>query len=669
MKSYRIPLCILISTSFSAYSMEEPDFKIPDAMACTLVSDAQLVDFYLPGDMWRRIVSASRRNPLMHVCKFLWQFASRYKEETLLIDPSFTYLSLEDATRLLARSVEHNKTAQVTSLLYYIKQKYGVNPVKLTRMEMPIPAYAKNEEMIALLQKFHKKTLTKQKTYLSQPIISAARTGKTKIIMQELDSALSRKEQNTEDLAILIHHAAGHAASEGHTSCLQPLLEHIADHEEKQKLLKHTVSNGNLACTELLLNTWSYTDKQDGDGKKSQQKSLAQPFLEIYLEYAVSMGQTNMVRMLLQHGADQIRPNIGAGYPLHGAYAHNHGDIIQLLLDDLTETTRILEQSKQESLIARAFIYLLLKIVQHPEHSCLASSAKLYGACVLGNIEYIRNALTTDVTLDQLLFPHARALLHVAAASNQKELVSFLIAQKHIIDSVDKLGRTPLMFAAMSGNLSIVEMLHKAGGNINAKASDGNTCLMAAAKHNHLPIVKYLISHNADLNARNNQGMSPLHCAATSKGTEQIIEYLVTQGMDINGTTVNNPRAKATALEFAATYNNLSVARKLIELGADLTINNHNAIRNACAQNLIKIIKLFLGAYEKSGIHLRDHANNLSNWVMPVSIENNHVETVQLLLDAGAPITDMWIQFAHDISEEIEELLRKTRKEREKASS
>jgi len=637
MKCYRIALCILISISSSAYSMKLA-FKVPETMACILANDAkQSVEFYLPGDMWHYIVSASRRNPVMHVCKFLWQFASRHNEENLLIDPSFTYLSLNDATRLLARSVEHSKTAQVNSLLGYIMQKHGVNPVNLSRFGIPIYSYATNkdtkQEMIALFQKFHKEPLIRYRTSLDSMLISATRTGDEKRLAQELASIASLKKENPEECEKLIYDAACHAAAEDHVDCLKLLLIYITDDNSKQTLFKHAVINGNVACAELLLHTWPDLSEQDTNNTKSQKNH--EPCL---IEYAISVGKSNMVRLLLKYGTDQIKFNATRSHPLHEACIHNRGDIIELLLEELGK-------EKKNSLLIR--------------------SAKLYHACAVGDIEYIRKQLTADIAADQILFPYHKTVLHVAVESQQEKMVSFLIAQKHARDPVDTLGATPLMLAAESGNLSIVKMLHEAGANINAQDPNGYSCIMAAAKNNHLPIVQYLVENRADIMAKDKNQFSALHHAALGKGTDKIITYLIRNGIPINDTGDIPPNFRVPAIQVAIGYKHFSNVKTLIELGADITMNDHLCIRVACTENEIEITKLLLNAYEKLGTSLRNSHDLSDLFIMRSAIKNNCLKAVQTLLDADALITDAMIGYAHELGrQEIEELLRKTQKER-----
>src|SRR5947207_10940809 len=64
------------------------------------------------------------------------------------------------------------------------------------------------------------------------------------------------------------------------------------------------------------------------------------------------------------------------------------------------------------------------------------------------------------------------------------------------------LGETPVMVAARSGNLAVVELLAAKGANANATAARGQTALMWAVAQKHPEVVKVLIAHHADLHAK-----------------------------------------------------------------------------------------------------------------------------------------------------------------------
>ena len=81
--------------------------------------------------------------------------------------------------------------------------------------------------------------------------------------------------------------------------------------------------------------------------------------------------------------------------------------------------------------------------------------------------------------------------------------------------------------------------------------------------------VKELLAKGIDINMRQEtMGSTPLMVACSIKGTDEIIEYLISKGADVN---VRNDQG-ATPLQYAVLYNNYRTAQILIENGANASI-------------------------------------------------------------------------------------------------
>jgi ankyrin repeat protein len=66
------------------------------------------------------------------------------------------------------------------------------------------------------------------------------------------------------------------------------------------------------------------------------------------------------------------------------------------------------------------------------------------------------------------------------------------------LDSLDLQGQTPLMWAALNGEIKIATHLLKAGADVNATDWWGRTALAYALSYNHKDIVTLLIDHKAE---------------------------------------------------------------------------------------------------------------------------------------------------------------------------
>jgi uncharacterized protein len=122
--------------------------------------------------------------------------------------------------------------------------------------------------------------------------------------------------------------------------------------------------------------------------------------------------------------------------------------------------------------------------------------------------------------------------------------------------SVNEVGMTPFLVAAMSHDLTVMKMLVAAGADPNLSSVGGTTPLMIASgvtrrrcgptgggsagrlpeeeAKQALAVVKYLVEEEgADVNAVNNHHMTALFGAAFH-GSNDIVRYLVSKGADVN---------------------------------------------------------------------------------------------------------------------------------------
>lgn len=91
----------------------------------------------------------------------------------------------------------------------------------------------------------------------------------------------------------------------------------------------------------------------------------------------------------------------------------------------------------------------------------------------------------------------------------------------------------PLICAAESDNVKVVEVLLQHGADVNGKGVDGKTALMGAVNRRDFAMAEMLIKSGANVNAQDNNGDSVLEYA--SKGScsvdgEKMIKYLLQNG-------------------------------------------------------------------------------------------------------------------------------------------
>jgi len=170
---------------------------------------------------------------------------------------------------------------------------------------------------------------------------------------------------------------------------------------------------------------------------------------------------------------------------------------------------------------------------------------------------------------------------------------------------------TPLIIAALNGNLESARMLLRYKADIEARGTlkvedevvERCTPLWAAAVTGHLDVVKLLIERNADVEGRTLTNSTPLRAAAYV-GRLDIVSCLVENGADVNARN----SFENTPLMIACWKGHLKVVTYLIERGANMDLQDkqgHTALRDAIYRDHFEIAKelLGLGASQLPNIH------------------------------------------------------------------
>jgi hypothetical protein len=89
------------------------------------------------------------------------------------------------------------------------------------------------------------------------------------------------------------------------------------------------------------------------------------------------------------------------------------------------------------------------------------------------------------------------------------------------VDSLDSYGGTPLVAAALNGELECVQVLLDAGAEINHATANLNTPLMKAALNGHVACVRVLVGWRADVTKANNKGKTAVQLAVDALGDER----------------------------------------------------------------------------------------------------------------------------------------------------
>jgi ankyrin repeat protein len=199
----------------------------------------------------------------------------------------------------------------------------------------------------------------------------------------------------------------------------------------------------------------------------------------------------------------------------------------------------------------------------------------------------------------------ANALLLAIAADKDLKLTDYFIAKGISLDSKDAQGNNAFAYAARGGNVEVLKALVKKGVTI-----DPNAMLMAAegSRRGSSPIevFKYLETLNLKPTVISKEGKNALHLIVRKAGQQEIINYFLAAGVDVNqadndGNTVFMNAAAAnrdtvilatllaktkninqvnkkglSALTMALNSNSAAVVNYLLAKGADLNVIDVN---------------------------------------------------------------------------------------------
>ena len=215
---------------------------------------------------------------------------------------------------------------------------------------------------------------------------------------------------------------------------------------------------------------------------------------------------------------------------------------------------------------------------------------------------------------------------------NYQSVAVLLITHPLNINSARTKGLTPLCYATVNGNISLIRALLRAGADTDARTIAKRTPLYAAIILRNINVVKILVAYGANPSAVDAYGMTPLHLAVTYKNLS-IIDLLIQKRANVNAKTLKG----LTPLYIATMLNNEYIVNHLINNGANVNIPDESGvypIHIAARHNNLNILYLLIRKRAKINMQIHQTLET----PLHIACENNKLETVKLLLANGAEI-------------------------------
>jgi ankyrin repeat protein len=285
------------------------------------------------------------------------------------------------------------------------------------------------------------------------------------------------------------------------------------------------------------------------------------------LQWAAHFGRPDIVRLLLDHGA-QVEIEGPLGTALHEAAWMGRPEVAKLLIGAGGNAGN--RSSGGESVLEIA----VRGAEAHPERSAdyeevitliEASSVRdsVLEAAAVGDMVALERLLTEGESVTQR-GRSGSTPLHLATEGDHLAAVRLLLKAGAPVAAQDDEGSTPLHRAARQASASTASTLLDAGALINAQNDFGQTPLLIAVEGGRTEVAELLLEHGADAGVSEKYSWTPLHSAAAN-GDLRLVEVLLDQGA--------NPSAKndggMTPAEVARRYSHTEVAIRIESAGRE----------------------------------------------------------------------------------------------------
>ena len=370
------------------------------------------------------------------------------------------------------------------------------------------------------------------------------------------------------------------AAANGNVDILKILLDAGVDANtidpNNEPVSWSTIRSGNVEAVRTLLDRGATVDFKDSVRQSS-------------LMLAIREDHPDIVRLLISRGADVnavtrvgatpnfVLPNSVAGFghgigivrgglPDRGSRYLIPGGMTPLLYaarDGRTESARLLVQNgaKLETTDPNGITPLLMAITNNQveaarfliERGAQINIVDWYGRSPLWSAVEVRNMDVDNATFvngvdREPVLELIKLLLDKGADPNVRTAETppirrFILPITGSLEWVDFVGMTPFLYAARSGDVTVMKMLLEKGADPKIPTFSGTTALMAAAGMNWtfaqtydegtdrlLEAVKLCYDLGMSVNDMNSMGLTALHAAANRPGSDPIIKWLVEKG-------------------------------------------------------------------------------------------------------------------------------------------
>ncbi|XP_043094771.1 ankyrin-1a isoform X21 [Puntigrus tetrazona] len=331
-------------------------------------------------------------------------------------------------------------------------------------------------------------------------------------------------------------------------------------------------------------------------------------FTPLYM--AAQENHLEVVKFLLDNGANQTIPTEDGFTPLAVALQQGHENVVALLINHGTKGK-----------------------VRLPALHIAARNDDTRTAAVLlqndPNPDVLSKQISRTISEESCDIRTGFTPLHIAAHYENLNVAQLLLNRGADVNFTPKNGITPLHIASRRGNVIMVRLLLDRGAKIDAKTKDELTPLHCAARNGHVRIIEILLDQGAPIQAKTKNGLSPIHMAAQGDHLD-CIRQLLQYNAEIDDITLDH----LTPLHVAAHCGHHRVAKVLLDKGAKpntRALNGFTPLHIACKKNHMRVMDLLLK-------HSASLEAVTESGLTPLHVSSfmGHLNIVKILMQKGA---------------------------------
>ncbi len=272
------------------------------------------------------------------------------------------------------------------------------------------------------------------------------------------------------------------------------------------------------------------------------------------LHRAANSGKTEEVRLLLKYGADTSIKNNREQTALDLAKRKKHTEIVALL--ENPSLAGVTKETKDYAKLSKNETHLFFQYIMSGNNKKV--------------IELLEGGVDPNLQDNEKNTP----LLH-AVKNKNIEMTKTLLEFGATPNTQNTFGDTPLIWASSNNSIEIVNLLLKHGAEVNKQNTNGSTALFWSVGNKQFEITKHLIEHGAHINLEYPSKAASLTWVKTSKWGDKEKR---TDMLAITKNKKHTPYKEDgyTLLMLASNKGSKDIVELLLNNGADITLKNKN---------------------------------------------------------------------------------------------